>query len=606
MKIRADYIRVFGKVCALLVLGLIAGSISCSSGGNTPTFSGNPQYGSQYNQGTQRSRSNPYQQNPFTQGGLPITLVQMRFETSTVEQGETYRILSEVSNPENKNLFYKWGVTNGVFLDDNEDLETVLKKQTKEEIDKKLGKESSETAPGDQPAPSQSVPSPGTPGTENKPTNATEPSQGTQGSGTTGGGVESKTASKMTLLLPSAKQFYYAGPHPEAVSTSLPIITKDEQEKVPVSTTEEPTQQGEGQGSPPEVKDSEEPEGEPKNVEERMEELDSYLKELDTEKRIRERNELIERRRIEEQNKKDDVLKPVVELKPTIFKVTDRPTVLWRPTKPGEATVSLSIVNRKGKEYAAERTLKLTVSPPLPKVTMSPLVLGTYEKDQEVDCLVEVKNLTNFSKASFKVNFDNTSLKFKNAVLGDLVPRKEDVLLFAASPQKESDYASLSVGIPQDYDYPIGTDGVVLIATFSAQERIEDIQKVGISIDTNPDYTFILDDEGNNILPPPPDPEAEVIQTSRMEPPNYAAQQQPTQQQQQQTAPQQGTNQPGTPQGGTIPGQQYPYGYRPPTGGTGGTGGAQQDGTQDPSGNPQPIVPLDPNDPNRQNRLRAN
>jgi len=178
---------------------------------------------------------------------------------------------------------------------------------------------------------------------------------------------------------------------------------------------------------------------------------------------------------------------------------TDKPYVLWTPPGLGSYTIRCIVLDDKGNEVTPERSFPVTVTKPEPKTE---LVWNTSQKLYEDDYLVvevRVKNVPSYSKGLFTLSFDPTELSFRLVETGDFFADGYRTSLFYAQPPNNPGKVTIAIAA-DEVGLPKG-DGVAARAIFKVKETLNDPSQLNISEVMTEESRYILDAEGNNVLP---------------------------------------------------------------------------------------------------------
>jgi len=180
--------------------------------------------------------------------------------------------------------------------------------------------------------------------------------------------------------------------------------------------------------------------------------------------------------------------------------VTDDPFVSWTPDKDGKATIKCTILSEKAKPLTDTRTLDVTVSAPVPVMTVDWEKTDRIKAEDYVYVDVRVANIPDFTKALFNVNYDKDKFLFKYAKLGDFFPSKDSIDFYYAQPNK--DVANITGAVSYNVlSRPLKGGGIIAQLVFKAKDNLKDVTGIKFSQNEDAAFKYVLDDTGTNILP---------------------------------------------------------------------------------------------------------
>jgi len=581
----------------------------------------------------------------------PVTLMLIAMKTNEVLPGETYPIVAVVDNPENRDLSYKWTVESGKFSEVPESMRSELLSYL-EELKKNKGvtvpttpapqgetKEGGQaTKPPSGLTPESSATSAASEGAEatTKPSSpqttkqAEETGQAEetkeQASGqtpkeTTEGGQETTTGQTSNAESSEQKQtpdqetpnsagagqtvamneaiFHGDKAEKSLLASSLSglpwlryaVLAPEEEEQDPSEAWPKPRPKDSAENEEKSQGAATEPSENKNKVEEPTPSGEGVQQELRKEEKASEAFEgfkpeagtgrLVEVEKAkekEESQEKSEV--PLVSLN------TGLPFVLWTPETTGNYTIRLTVLDTKGNELTPERSLPVTVTEPKPKTK---LVWNTSQKLNEEDYLVvelRGENIPQFRKGLFTITYDPTKVSFKLAEIGSFFSKEAENSIYYAEPPGKKGSVTLALAT-EAVDLPKG-DGTLARLIFRVKEAVSEPRTLDFKEVTTEDARYILNVDGDNVLPAPI--EKPAFATEWVEPPPRPTQTRPSAGQEVPQTPQPpATQRPQRPElGGTqTSGQSTPTeGTTPPTSeSTLTTPGA---GTQAPSGSAPP------------------
>lgn len=521
---------------AILVIG-------CTSS-STPTAATNPGYSSQYGQPTRSgSQYGTPTQQPQTAPKPKATLMLFSFETGDIQVGKGYNIYAVADNPDSRILKYKWEVTGGALnLVADSDKDT-LNSEIKTALAPPAAPAAPETgaAAGATPGTSPAVPPAGTPATpptsaapatpsgasanpapsgnpamdakqaiwqqwlKDNPNSTTDQKRqryqeifGGSGSAQGPGGSTPPTSSQGSAppagtarlnshdLLHSSLVVLGLLDEPKPDDTkkdeAKPAETKPAENAQPAAKSDE-TKPAETAPTAPAIHSPAVREGGPVNRANRLGDLGVSSK---TTIQSLSRSEASAKRFSSETSKQE--------------LVTDDPFVSWTPDKDGKATVKCTILSEKAKPLTDTRTLDVTVSAPIPVMTVDWEKADRIKAEDYVYVDVRVANIPDFTKALFNVNYDKDKFLFKYAKLGDFFPSKDSIDFYYAQPNK--DVANITGAISYNVlSRPLKGGGIIAQLVFKAKDNLNDVTGIKFSQNEDAAFKYVLDDTGTNILP---------------------------------------------------------------------------------------------------------
>lgn len=518
-----------------VVLAVFAGCTSSTSNVRT-----NPGYDTDYTSSTRsRPASSAAGDSQFPQEVYhpPITLSMVAMDTGEVLKGESYAVVAIVDNPEKRELKYRWSVEAGVLaaLPESRRSEVTTWEQKLREGKGLPGAESSatqetpagaasptsppesaagiQTAPppvtppstapgGQQPpvlvTPEKPAPTPTAPADKPKPIETVKP-----------GGIQVSMASMKYALLPPEED-------PDEQTWPEPV-EKAAEEAAPADTATAPAAD---ETAPSE--DAAEPGEDAAEVDAQITEVTKEAGEMEGFKPTATEGKLVEAPAEPEEGEDEEGL--LAEKPPIVTAETDLPYILWTPAELGSYTITCVAVDKKGNELTPVRSFPVTVTEPTPKAEVA---WNTTEKLNEEDYLVtevRLKNITNYSKGLFTINYDPTKLSFRTVEPGAFFPKDAKTSLYFAEPPGAPGKVTLAISVDQ-LGLPKG-DGVAARVIFKVKDDIADPASLNISQVTSEEARYVLDAEGKNILPAVPD--KPIYATEWIEPPAPPTQERPS------------------------------------------------------------------------------
>ncbi len=240
--------------------------------------------------------------------------------------------------------------------------------------------------------------------------------------------------------------------------------------------------------------------------------------------------------------------------------ITDDPYIEWTPRRPG--TVNIFVRAMYHDEYVTEaRKLEVEVRLRDPEVELSKDFPDVVREDESVYVRIDGSNLPDFDKGLFTLSYDNTKLSFRDAELGEFFDDFSDASIYYAQPNKDEGKVLLAVDSNTMLSEPSG-DGPLVYIKFKAKEDLADAEESQLSMVMDTSARYILNKDGENILPLPLNlPPWRTTTTMPPDLPNYERK-----------------NTPGTEAGAAPTGNRVPPGAQAPTGQ--GTTGSQAANSQ--------------------------
>lgn len=197
---------------------------------------------------------------------------------------------------------------------------------------------------------------------------------------------------------------------------------------------------------------------------------------------------------------------------------TDEPFILWTPKMPGETTIYMK-VTYKGEDLTDPRSLDVTVRLKDPTVTLSSDFPDVVREDEYVFVKLDGDNIPSFYKGLFTLEYDFNKLSFRDAELGDFFDDAPSASLYYAQPDKTEGKVLLAIDSNTELVNLSGS-GELVYAKFKAKEDIGDMADTGLTLVSDASARYILDRNGENVLPQPVD--YPIFRTSVTAPPQLA------------------------------------------------------------------------------------
>jgi hypothetical protein len=180
---------------------------------------------------------------------------------------------------------------------------------------------------------------------------------------------------------------------------------------------------------------------------------------------------------------------------------TDEPFIMWTPSVPGEVSIYVKVTYKE--ELLSEvRALPVTVSLREPTLTISDEFPDIVKEDDAFLVRIDGDNIPAFDKGLITLTYDINALSFREAELGEIFDDAPDAKLFYAQPDKNNGRVLLALDSNTEIADLGGTDPVIYIR-FKAKKDLEDESSTGLALVTDSTATYILDHDGNNVLPIP-------------------------------------------------------------------------------------------------------
>ncbi len=198
--------------------------------------------------------------------------------------------------------------------------------------------------------------------------------------------------------------------------------------------------------------------------------------------------------------------------------ITAEPFILWTPNSEGDLTI---YVRAKFKEDVLTDVVELPVTVELrePKLTLSDEFPDMIHEDDNVLIRILGENIPEFFKGLITLTYDINALSFRDAELGEFFDDAPDAKLFDAQPDKTQGKVLLAVDANTELTQLSGTDPVLYLK-FKAKQDITSQEQTALAIVTDSSASYILDYNGDNILPVPmerPVYKSEIIQPPALE-----------------------------------------------------------------------------------------
>lgn len=197
---------------------------------------------------------------------------------------------------------------------------------------------------------------------------------------------------------------------------------------------------------------------------------------------------------------------------------TDEPFILWTPKMPGETTIYMK-VTYKGEDLTDPRSLDVTVRLKDPTVELSTDFPEVVREDEYVFVKLEADNIPSFYKGLFTLEYDFNKLSFRDAELGDFFDDSPSASLYYAQPDKTAGKVLLAIDSNTELVNLSGS-GELVYVKFKAKEDIGDMADTGLTLVSDASARYILDRNGENVLPQPVD--YPIFRTSVTAPPQLA------------------------------------------------------------------------------------
>ena len=182
---------------------------------------------------------------------------------------------------------------------------------------------------------------------------------------------------------------------------------------------------------------------------------------------------------------------------------TDEPFVLWTPQTQGDVTI---YVRANYKDEAVTDVVELPVSIVLrePELSMSDEFPDIIHEDDNVIIRILGENIPEFYKGLITLTFDINTLSFRDAELGDFFDDAPAAKLFDAQPDKTVGKVLFAIDANTEITELSGSDPLLYLR-FKAKQDITGQEQTSLAIVNDTSASYILDYNGDNILPVPVD-----------------------------------------------------------------------------------------------------
>ena len=194
---------------------------------------------------------------------------------------------------------------------------------------------------------------------------------------------------------------------------------------------------------------------------------------------------------------------------------TDEPYILWTPRVPGEVKIFVKAAY-KGEDMTEPREMAVTVRLREPEVTLSDEFPDIVREDEPLYVRIDGANLPSFYKGLFTVMFDATKLSMREAELGDFFDDAPGASIYYAQPSKTDGRVLLAIDSNTEIS-DLSGDGSLVYLKFKAKEDLFDQATTQLALVMDTSARYILNTEGENVLPLPADRPA--YRTSTIMPP---------------------------------------------------------------------------------------
>ena len=181
--------------------------------------------------------------------------------------------------------------------------------------------------------------------------------------------------------------------------------------------------------------------------------------------------------------------------------VTEEPYIMWTPSTPGPVNIYM-MVRYKDEDLTEARILPVEVRLRDPEVKLSEEFPDILREDEYFYVALEASNIPAFYKGLFTVTFDPNRLSFRDAELGEFFDDTPQASLFYAEPDKMEGKVLLAIDSNRELT-ELGGEGVLVYAKFKAKQDINSRDETNIALVMDTTARYILDFNGENVLPLP-------------------------------------------------------------------------------------------------------
>lgn len=562
------------KVQYIILLSIVSILAACTST-NAPTANTNPNYASQYQQGTRSAQvaSTKEETKKPVEIDQTVTLMQMSFEVGEILPGQSYNVFARVDNPANRSLRYHWRASSGVLENaSDEDQTRILNMLSGKPADTTTG---GVTVTESKPIPRPSNPSVATSDNKSQITEVPTPKSRTRSASNLNENklseseeetksIKNRTTSKNDTEESNQEEINNSTESEKAQETSEEPQEKTNDESVkPEETKETPAPRTKNANKKIKAHNKQENKNGKKSIYKTFEDEDNSNndqkvnskedkksnselkpgKRTITEgvasrageavskaatERIQSRAGSLEPKRLgssEDSLAADDSMEapPIKEPdkegrasgRSMEFRTTV-PVVRWTAAGLGKVTIKLLITDEKGQEVAGPRELEFQVTPPKPKLVLDFDRAQELTEDAFVTLNLKGYNLKDFRKGLVTINFSQEFLSFRYAKIGNFFPNAAQTNFFYAQPDPKSGTITAAFSFDDETRMAEG-DGLLASFTFKMRKNAEKPEDINFSLTPGPTNVYILDSTGTDTLPPL-DFKPEIIANNLIEP----------------------------------------------------------------------------------------